>query len=47
MEILNLKLFNAIAQYSVHLSHMDELVVDFINLGWRFLTAIMIRIRHL
>ncbi len=47
VEVLNLKLFNTITQYSVHFSHMNEFIVNFIDLGWRFLTAIMIRIRHL
>ena len=47
VEVLNFELFDTIAQNSIHLSHVNEFVVNFIDLGWRFLASIVIRIRHL
>ena len=31
VEVLHFKLFDPLTKYSVHLSHMDQLVVDFID----------------
>ena len=43
MEVLHLELFDALAQNTIHFTHMDELVVDFIDAA----CAILITFRRI
>ena len=40
VEVLHLELFDALAQHTIHFTHVDELIVDFIDAACAILIAL-------